>query len=172
MSRTPANPRYANGARRRAIRKRALNVYDTYHICDKPVDKTLPARHPWSAEVDEIISVSQGGSPYEFANCRLAHRACNQMARQQKPRMGTKGRQRRNKRYTRHIGAVPHIGLVRTRIRHLGQVSHPPTRAHPRGIAPISPRFFQISLFRRRLDRHPSASCLQVQEDCRSRFHR
>lgn len=31
------------------------------------------------AEVDEIVPVSLGGSPYERTNCRLAHRICNQM---------------------------------------------------------------------------------------------
>lgn len=73
------NIRYANGARRRAVRARVLRAYDTCHICGQQVDKTLPARHPWSGEVDEIRPVSRGGSPYEFANCRLAHRACNQL---------------------------------------------------------------------------------------------
>lgn len=32
-----------------------------------------------SAEVDELIPVSRGGSPYEFANLRLTHRRCNRL---------------------------------------------------------------------------------------------
>ena len=46
-------------------------------ICGQPVDKTLKTPHPGSPEVDEIIPVSKGGSPYERANCRLTHRLCN-----------------------------------------------------------------------------------------------
>ena len=79
MAKPRGNPRYANGARRRAVRRRVLAAYDTCHICGKPVDKTLPARDPWSAEVDELLPVSKGGNPYEFANCKLSHRACNEL---------------------------------------------------------------------------------------------
>jgi 5-methylcytosine-specific restriction endonuclease McrA len=79
MNKPRGNPRYANGARRRAVRRRVLAAYDTCHICGKPVDKTLLARDPWSAEVDELLPVSKGGSPYEFSNCKLAHRVCNEL---------------------------------------------------------------------------------------------
>ncbi|MFJ4130235.1 HNH endonuclease [Oerskovia enterophila] len=34
--------------------------------------------HPMRAEVDEIIPVSRGGSPYERSNTQLTHRICNQ----------------------------------------------------------------------------------------------
>ncbi|MGB2557744.1 HNH endonuclease [Cellulosimicrobium cellulans] len=34
--------------------------------------------HPMRAEVDEIVPISLGGSPYERSNCRLTHRICNQ----------------------------------------------------------------------------------------------
>lgn len=71
------NPRRTNGARRNRIRARVLAAYDVCYLCGKPVDKTLRTPHPLSAEVDEIIPVSRGGSPYDFSNCRLTHRACN-----------------------------------------------------------------------------------------------
>ncbi|MEE8725571.1 MAG: HNH endonuclease signature motif containing protein [Bifidobacterium crudilactis] len=77
MKRT--NPRNTNGARRRAIRARVIAAYDTCAICGKPVDKTLRTPNPWSAEVDEIIPVSKGGSPFDFANVQLTHRRCNQL---------------------------------------------------------------------------------------------
>ncbi|KAA8828304.1 HNH endonuclease [Bifidobacterium tissieri] len=73
------NPRNANGHRRRQIQARVLAAYDTCHLCGRPVDKTLPAGLPGSPEVDEIIPVSRGGSPYQFTNCRLAHRWCNRI---------------------------------------------------------------------------------------------
>lgn len=38
----------------------------------------LPAGHPMSFEVDEIIPVSKGGDPLDFANTQPAHRSCNQ----------------------------------------------------------------------------------------------
>ena len=49
------------------------------HLCGRPVDKSLPPGLPGSPEVDEIIPVSKGGSPYLFSNCRLAHRWCNRV---------------------------------------------------------------------------------------------
>lgn len=75
----PGNPRKANGHRRRQLRARVLAAYDTCWICGKPVDKTLKPLDPMSAEVDEIIPVSRGGSPYEWTNVRLAHRICNEL---------------------------------------------------------------------------------------------
>ena len=77
MSKT--NPRRSNGSRRTAVRRRVLAAYDTCWICGRPVDKSLPPGNPWSAEVDEVVPVSKGGSPYDFHNCRLAHRHCNQV---------------------------------------------------------------------------------------------
>ena len=82
-----SNPRYSNGAARRAIRERWRAIGDPCHICGKPIDyslgmvtdprtgKTRP--HPMSFVVDEIVPVSRGGSPTEFANTRPAHWICN-----------------------------------------------------------------------------------------------
>lgn len=89
------NPRRTNGSRRDRIRKRVLAEEDNCHLCGQPVDKTLTMKwgehgprcdddgcpgcvpHMMRAEVDEVIPVSRGGSPYDRDNCRLAHRACN-----------------------------------------------------------------------------------------------
>ncbi|OWY81742.1 hypothetical protein B9C99_10255 [Rhodococcus sp. BUPNP1] len=56
---------------------------DTCALCGRVVDKTLTIGpdgkpHPWRAEVDEIVPVSRGGSPFERSNVQLAHRRCNQ----------------------------------------------------------------------------------------------
>lgn len=75
---TYPNPRRTNGARRDAIRRWVLATQDHCALCGKPVDKSLKTPHPMSAEVDEIIPVSKGGSPYDRDNVQLAHRSCNQ----------------------------------------------------------------------------------------------
>lgn len=74
------NPRVANGHRRRKLRAQVLAEETHCYRCGQPVDTTLPAGFPESPEVDEIIPVSKGGSPYDRANTRLSHRLCNQRA--------------------------------------------------------------------------------------------
>ena len=90
-----ANPRTANGAARRKVRAQVLAEETHCGICGQPVDKTLSMQwgqhsprctdqscpgcvpHPMRPEVDEIVPVHRGGSPYERSNCRLSHRKCN-----------------------------------------------------------------------------------------------
>ena len=96
MSGNGPNPRRANGSRRDKVRAQVLAEEDTCALCGQPVDKTLTVvwgshglrckgdgcpgctPHPMRAEVDEILPVSKGGSPYDRSNCQLAHRKCNQ----------------------------------------------------------------------------------------------
>jgi 5-methylcytosine-specific restriction endonuclease McrA len=59
------------------IRKVIINSYDVCAICKRPVDKSIKAPSPMSAEVDHIIPYSKGGSD-SFANLRLTHKICNQ----------------------------------------------------------------------------------------------
>ena len=47
-------------------------------LCGKAIDYSLPAGHPMSFEVDEIVPVSKGGDPLDFSNTQPAHRVCNQ----------------------------------------------------------------------------------------------
>ena len=72
-----ANPRRANGHRRNQVVARVKREESDCWLCGKPVDKTLHWLNPWAAEVDEIIPVSLGGSPFDRKNCRLSHRDCN-----------------------------------------------------------------------------------------------
>ena len=78
MGQPKRNPRNGNGHRRRKLRAQVLAEEDQCWLCGRYVDKDLPAGHPRSAEVDEVVPVSRGGSPYDRANCRLACRICNQ----------------------------------------------------------------------------------------------
>lgn len=72
------NPRRANGHRRDQVRRRVLAEETHCWLCGGPVDTTLPHGLPESPEVDEVVPVSLGGSPFDRTNCRLSHRLCNQ----------------------------------------------------------------------------------------------
>ena len=72
------NPRYANGSRRRALVRRVKAMGLPCWICGMPIDAALPAGHPLSFELDELVPVSKGGSPTDPANVAGAHRCCNQ----------------------------------------------------------------------------------------------
>ena len=94
--RSVANPRRSNGHRRNQVRRQVLAEESYCALCGELVDKALTfvwgehgprctdpscpgcVPHPMRAEVDEIVPVSQGGSPFDRRNCRLAHRLCNQ----------------------------------------------------------------------------------------------
>lgn len=80
----PANPRWASSARKKLqARYRALGA--PCAICGMPIDYSLGMvtengkrkPHPLSFVIDEIVPVSQGGSPFTFENTRPAHWICN-----------------------------------------------------------------------------------------------
>ncbi len=70
--------RYANGSARRKVRAWLKAQGLPCHICGRAIDYTLPAGHPLSFEVDEIVPVSKGGSPIDRSNVAPAHRICNE----------------------------------------------------------------------------------------------
>lgn len=70
--------RYANGNARRKVRAWLKDQGGPCHICGGAIDYSLPAGHPMSFEVDEIVPVSRGGSPIDPANVAPAHRICNE----------------------------------------------------------------------------------------------
>ena len=72
------NPRYANGSRRRALVRSVKAMGLPCWMCGMPIDPALPAGHPLSFELDELVPVSKGGSPTDPANVAGAHRCCNQ----------------------------------------------------------------------------------------------
>lgn len=76
MARRP-EPRRANGTRRNHARAAVLATEDICALCGQQVDKSI---HRWldgAPEVDEIVPISLGGSPYDRSNLRLTHRGCN-----------------------------------------------------------------------------------------------
>ena len=90
MGTQSSNPRYAHDYQARVkARKRLLALEPpTCPLCKRPIDYSLDwyidpkdgkrKRHPMSAEIDEIVPVSLGGSPTDPRNLRVVHRLCNQ----------------------------------------------------------------------------------------------
>lgn len=77
------NPRRANGTRRNKLRAWLKSQGRPCWICRAfglpgDIDYSLPAGHPLSFEVDELVPVSRGGNPYAHDNVDAAHRRCNQ----------------------------------------------------------------------------------------------
>lgn len=77
-ARGKGNPRYANGNARRKLRARIRSLGLPCAICGRPIDYSLPAGHPMSYELDEVVPVSRGGSPTDPRNVQPAHRICNE----------------------------------------------------------------------------------------------
>ena len=72
------DPRRRFGKLREDLRRRVFAMSDVCAICGRPVDKTLPGGHPLAPELDEIVPVSRGGSPFDIDNLQLTHRICNE----------------------------------------------------------------------------------------------
>ena len=78
-----SNPRYADYQPRVNVRRWLRSQGRPCWICRAfgrvgTIDYTLPAGHPFSFEVDELVPVSLGGSPTARSNVDAAHRCCNQ----------------------------------------------------------------------------------------------
>lgn len=73
------DPRRVNRSARNMARQRVLATDTPCAICGRPIDPTIRWPDPWSAEVDEIIPVSRGGSPTDLRNLNKVHRRCNQL---------------------------------------------------------------------------------------------
>ena len=81
------NPRYANGNARRKLRRRWAAIGAPCALCGRPIDYSLgfvtdprtgkKRMHPMAFVVDEIVPVSKGGNPLDFANTQPTHWICN-----------------------------------------------------------------------------------------------
>ena len=77
------NIRSSNGSARRKARARLKAEGRGCWICKafgrpSAINYDLPAGHPLSFEVDELVPVSKGGSPIEYSNLDATHRGCNE----------------------------------------------------------------------------------------------
>lgn len=86
MSKGSSNPRYGKRfAARDRLRKRVAAEGRPCALCGKPIDYSEEAqwfidpkdgkrkRHPLSYELDEIVPISKGGSPWEYDNVQPTH---------------------------------------------------------------------------------------------------
>lgn len=76
---TYKDPRRINRQARNLVRQRVLAQQLPCAICDGPIDDAIAWPDPMSAEVDEIIPVSRGGSVTDLRNLEKVHRCCNQL---------------------------------------------------------------------------------------------
>ena len=47
------------------------------HLCGGAIDLSAPSRSRESWSLDHLVSVENGGAPYDPANCAPAHLSCN-----------------------------------------------------------------------------------------------
>ncbi|MGR6876618.1 HNH endonuclease signature motif containing protein [Bifidobacterium angulatum] len=78
-SRNYRDSRHINRRARNLARQRVLARQVPCAICDRPIDDAIAWSDPMSAEVDEIIPVSRGGSATDLRNLEKVHRCCNQL---------------------------------------------------------------------------------------------
>lgn len=76
---TTGIPRSINRQARNLARQRVLAQQLLCAICDRPIDDAIAWSDPMSAEVDEIIPVSRGGSATDLRNLEKVHCCCSQL---------------------------------------------------------------------------------------------
>lgn len=80
----PRNPRYANRNARNALRRRVAAMGAPCHLCGQPIDYSLPAGHPLSYELDELVPLAalppeqRAAAAIDPRNVAPAHRICNE----------------------------------------------------------------------------------------------
>ena len=78
------NPRYTNRNARNALRRRVAAMGAPCHLCGQPIDYSLPAGHPLSFELDELIPLAalppeqRAAAAIDPRNVAPAHRICNE----------------------------------------------------------------------------------------------
>lgn len=73
--------RASNGHARRKVLAYVKASGAPCWICGMQTDPSIPARHPFAIEADEIEPHAHGGSSYSLANNKAAHRCCNNWRR-------------------------------------------------------------------------------------------
>lgn len=128
------DPRRINRQARNLARQRVLAQQLPCAICDRPIDDAIRWPNPMSAEVDEIIPVSRGGSATDLRNLEKVHRCCNQLKSDKSLAWA-----RRHSGPQAHHHAVQDFGLVNRS----GDGILPARRsATPEYWPNLSPRFF------------------------------
>lgn len=67
-----------DNARWRKARANAIAAaHGICQLCGYALRPDAPPRSKWSTEVDHVRPLYQGGDPYDLANLRAVHKACN-----------------------------------------------------------------------------------------------
>lgn len=81
--------------KRTAALRRAVETHGLHcHLCDNPIDLTLPSTHPLSFTADHLDAIANGGNLY--GALAPAHRRCN--SRRGKRRLPTQIKKPKNTR--------------------------------------------------------------------------
>lgn len=78
------NPRQAHRGKRAELRRRVASLGLPCAICGRPIDYSLPAGHPMSYELDEIVPLARlpehmrPRAALDRSNVQPAHRICNE----------------------------------------------------------------------------------------------
>ena len=73
------NPRWHYSGQRKALRARFKSLGLPCAICGQPIDYSLPACHPDSFELDEIIPISRIDPAHRRCNARRGARLMHEM---------------------------------------------------------------------------------------------
>lgn len=76
-NKTPRERAGRSGHRWRKLREQVLAEETHCWLCHEWVDQSALYGQPGAPEVDHVVAIRDGGDPWDRANLRLTHRACN-----------------------------------------------------------------------------------------------
>ena len=121
------NPRQKRG--RADLVKRVKAMGEPCWMCGLPIDPTRKAGDPLSFELDELIPISKGGSPIDFANVKGSHRLCNQWRSNKSVRTVNEVKAEIIERFGRWSSPMQFVDMARS-LSKIGKRSKTPVR-HP-----------------------------------------
>jgi len=112
MPATMYDPRWTY--RWKQIRTRMCRLATHCALCHRPLMHDAPARTRWSPSLDHVISIQDGGQPFDIANLRVVHFGCNgsRGASQGNRARGRRGGRRGARATQQRVGTPPPPRMV------------------------------------------------------------